>query len=228
MKYVSIKSWAVEDRPREKLLNHGPSVLSDSELIAILLGTGTRELSAVELARKVLQLSANNLDKLGKLAVNDIVKVKGIGKAKAISIAAALELGRRRMNSEPLSVPQITSSKAASELFLPLVTDLPHEEFWVAYLNRNNKLIEKSRISQGGISGTVTDIKLIFKKALDLLASSIIICHNHPSGNLDSSIQDRQITKKIKEAALFFDISLLDHIIVAGNNYISFADEGLL
>ncbi len=228
MNYISIKSWAVEDRPREKLLTHGPSVLSDAELLAILIGTGTRELSAVELARKVLQLSTNNLDKLGKLSVGDIVKVKGIGKAKAISIAAALEIGRRRMLSEPIVNPQITSSKQAAELFFALVADLPHEEFWVAYLNRNNKVIEKNRISQGGVAGTVMDIKLIYKKALELLASSIIVCHNHPSGNLQSSAQDRQITQKIKEAGLFFDITLLDHIIVAGNNYISFADEGLL
>lgn len=228
MAYISIKNWAAEDRPREKLGQHGARVLSDAELLAILIGTGTRELSAVELARKVLALSNNNLAELGKLSPKDFQKIKGIGEAKAISIAAALELGRRRNSAELSDKVQITSSNIAAGLFVPFLSDLPHEEFWIAYLNRSNKLIEKVLTSSGGITGTVIDVKLVMKKAVELLASGIILCHNHPSGNLKYSEQDMQITQKIKEAAKMFDINLLDHIIVAGNKYYSFADDGLL
>lgn len=228
MNYVSIKNWASDDQPREKLSRHGAGVLSDAELLAILIGTGTRELSAVELSRKVLALSQNNLAELGRLSYNDFKKVKGIGEAKAITIAAALELGRRRNATELPDKFLLSSSKAAAGLFLPILSDLPHEEFWVAYLTRSNKLIEKSKISSGGVSGTVIDIKMLMKKAAELLCSGIIICHNHPSGNMQYSQQDLQITNKIKEAGKIFDINLLDHIIVAGNNYYSFADEGLI
>jgi len=228
MDYISIKNWAAEDRPREKMSVHGARVLSDAELLAILIGSGTRELSAVELARKVLALSNNNLSELGKLSISELTKVKGIGEAKAITIVSAMELSRRRSGAEPSDKSSITSSKQAALLFQPLLSDLPHEEFWIAYLNRSNKLIEKQNISKGGVSGTVIDVKIILKRAVELLASSIILCHNHPSGNLNSSKQDVQITQKIKEASTVFDIVLLDHIIVAGNKYYSFADEGLL
>jgi DNA repair protein RadC len=156
------------------------------------------------------------------------MKIKGIGKAKAISILAALELGRRRKDSEPVTRPKITSSNEAAGIFLSLLSDIPHEEFWVAFLNRSNTLIERFQISQGGITGTVTDIRLIMKKALELRAVSVLVCHNHPSGNLEPSIQDKEITEKIKEAAKFFDIQVLDHIIIAGKNYFSFADQGLI
>ena len=228
MDYISIKQWAAEDQPREKLVLHGARVLSDAELLAILIGSGTRELSAVELARKILLLSSNNLTDLGKLSVKELTKVKGVGEAKAITIMAALELGRRRDGLEPESKRKITSSSDASSLFISFLADIPHEEFWIAYLNRSNKLIEKSILSRGGISGTVIDVKIIMKKAVELLASSIVICHNHPSGNLQHSNEDLKITRKIIEAAEILDIKLLDHIIVAGNKYFSFADEGLL
>ncbi len=228
MDYISIKNWSVEDRPREKLMQHGPRVLSDAELIAILIGSGTREISAVELSRKILSLSSNNLAELGRLSYSDLMKIKGIGEAKAITITAALELGRRRAGSEPVSRPKITSSNDAAGIFLSLLTDIQHEEFWVAYLNRSNTLIERTRISHGGISGTITDVRLIMRKALEIYSSSIILCHNHPSGNLMPSEQDKQITQKIKEAAKLFDLTLLDHIVVGIGKYFSFADEGLI
>jgi DNA repair protein RadC len=228
MNYLSIKNWSADDRPREKLMLQGPRALSDAELIAILIGSGTRDMSAVELSRKILSLSSNNLTELGKLATKDFMKIKGIGEAKAISIVAALELGRRRKESEPVTRPKITSSADAADIFVHLLSDIPHEEFWVALLNRSNTLIERYQVSQGGISGTVTDIRLIMKKSLDLLASSLIICHNHPSGNPEPSQQDKEITIKIKDAACFFDIQVLDHIIITGQKYFSFADEGLI
>jgi DNA repair protein RadC len=228
MNYLSIKNWSTDDRPREKLLQQGSRALSDAELIAILIGSGTRDISAVELSRKILSQNSNNLSELGKLSASDLMKIKGIGKAKAISILAALELGRRRKDSEPVTRPKITSSNEAAGIFLSLLSDIPHEEFWVAFLNRSNTLIERFQISQGGITGTVTDIRLIMKKALELRAVSVLVCHNHPSGNLEPSIQDKEITEKIKEAAKFFDIQVLDHIIIAGKNYFSFADQGLI
>ncbi len=228
MKYISIKHWSAEDQPREKLLLHGPRVLSDAELIAILIGSGTKELSAVELSRKILNLSENNLSELGKLDISEFMTLKGIGEAKAITISAALELGRRRASTEPLSKPKITSSREAYMVFTSLLSDLPYEEFWVAFLNRSNTLIERFRISQGGISGTVTDVKIIMRKGLEVMASSIILCHNHPSGNLQPSPQDKKITQKIKDAAKFFEVQVLDHIIVANNSYYSFADEFII
>jgi DNA repair protein RadC len=228
MDYLSIKKWAAEDRPREKLLLHGSSVLSDAELLAIIIGSGTRELSALELARTILAQNGNNLSNLGKVSIKELTRIKGIGEAKAISIAAAVELARRRNNLPPEIKSKITNSSAAAALFQNQLTDLKHEEFWIAYLNRANLLIKKKRLSQGGISGTVIDVRLILKIAIEHLASSIILCHNHPSGNLNHSEQDVQITKKIKEAAKLFDINLLDHIIVAGDKYFSFADEGLI
>ncbi|MBN1117837.1 MAG: DNA repair protein RadC [Bacteroidales bacterium] len=228
MTYTSIKNWSADERPRERLALHGARTLSDAELLAILLGSGTRELSAVELSRKVLSLSNNNLSELGKLTVADFKSIKGIGEAKAITIAAALELGRRRSAAEPEQKVKITDSKLAAGIFQNLLCDLNHEEFWVACLSRSNSIIEKFQVSQGGISGTLTDIRIIMKRCLEMLASSVIICHNHPSGNLTPSEQDKEITQKVKEASKFFDIKLLDHIIIAGNKYYSFADEGLV
>ena len=227
-KKLSIKNWAIEDRPRERFLAKGIQSLGDAELIALLIGSGTRELSAVELARQILKNADNNLNQLGKFTADDLQKLKGVGKAKAISIIAALELGRRRKLSEALDKPRITSSKDVYDVLFPLTSDLAHEEFWILLLNRSNKIIDKSRISQGGIAGTVIDIRIILKKAVEKLASSIILCHNHPSGNRDPSKADINITRKLKEAAELMDIKLLDHIIIADNSYFSFLDEGVL
>ncbi len=223
---LSIKNWASEDRPREKLLLKGIQSLSDSELIAIILGSGTRELTAVELAKKLLQKADNNLNKLGKFSVQELMKFKGIGEAKAISIVAAMELGKRRKLSEIMDKPSIKSSKDVYEIFHPLLADLPYEEFWILLLNRSNRIINKSKISQGGVAGTVIDTKLILKTAIEQLASSIILCHNHPSGNLNPSEADVDITKKLKAASEYMDIKLLDHVIVADHAYFSFIDEG--
>jgi len=225
-KFRNIKNWAEEDRPREKLLLKGREALSNAELIAILIGSGTVEASAVDVAKKILALSENNLNELGKFDIATLKKIKGIGEAKAITIVAALELGRRRKMAEALEKPQITSSRTAFDIFHPLVSDLPHEEFWALYLNRHNKKIDVAKISQGGVAGTVIDVKLIMKRAIELLANSIILCHNHPSGNTDPSREDKQITQKIIDAGKLLDIPVLDHIIVANNNYFSFADNG--
>jgi DNA repair protein RadC len=228
MDKFSIKDWSAEDRPREKLMAHGSRVLSEAELIAILIGSGTRELSAVELARKILALSNNNLSDLGRLSIKDFMKLKGVGEAKAISISAAMELGRRRAASEPQTKAKIASSSQVFAVFRALLCDLSHEEFWVAFLNRSNLLIDRAQISQGGLTGTVTDVRIIMKKALELNSSSLILCHNHPSGNMSPSEQDKIVTSKIKDAAALFDIQLLDHIIIANNKYLSFADEGII
>lgn len=225
---LSIKKWAVEDRPREKLLYKGISALSDAELIAILIGSGNSELSAVDLARKVLSMAGNNLNKLGKLDHRDLIKLKGVGMAKAVNIMAALELGRRRKAADIVQEKKIRSSSDVYEIFHSLLSDLSHEEFWVLYLNRSNKIVSRQRISQGGISGTITDVRLIMKTGIELLSSSIVVCHNHPSGNREPSESDIRITGKIKEAAAFFDITLLDHIIVTDAGYYSFADSGVL
>jgi DNA repair protein RadC len=226
--FLNIKSWAAEDRPREKLLLKGKSALSDAELIAILLGTGTTTASAVDLAKKVLQGAGNNLNELARLSIKDMMKVKGIGEAKAISIAAALELGRRRKEAEPDEKPKITSSKDVYDHLKADLLDLSHEEFWVLLLNRANRIIKKHQISQGGVTGTVADPKLIFKVAIEELASGIILAHNHPSGNLTASQADLDLTKKLKDAGKLLDIHVLDHIIIGGKNYYSFADEGLI
>lgn len=223
---LSIKEWAVEDRPREKILYKGIFALSDAELIAILIGSGNSKQSAVDLARDILKLADNKLNKLGKLEIEDLQKLNGIGRAKAINILAALELGRRRKSAEITDDSIIKSSNDVYTIFHPLLSDLKYEEFWLTYLNRSNRIISRHKISQGGISGTITDVRLIMKKALELLASSIIICHNHPSGNKEPSEADKRITAKIKEASAYFDISLLDHLIVTDNGYYSFADNG--
>lgn len=225
---LKITEWAVEDRPREKLVEKGIMSLSDAELLAILINSGTKQKSAVDLGRELLSMVNNNLNSLGKLSISDLTKLHGIGTARAVTIAAALELGRRRKMSQLPDVPQIKCSKDVASIFQPLLSDLPHEEFWILFLNRSNKVIGRMKLSQGGISGTVTDVRLIMKKALDYLASGIIVCHNHPSGNLNPSESDTNITRKIKDAGNLLEIQLLDHIIIADKDYYSFADNGLI
>jgi len=227
-KFSGIKDWAAEDRPREKLLEKGLGSLSNAELLAILLGSGIRNQSALELARITLNQVENNLNELGKMDVFMLQKTKGIGKARAIIIIAALELGRRRTKSEIINRKQISSSKDVYELFQPLLADLHHEEFWILLLNRSNRIIEKVKISQGGITGTIIDVRIILKHAIEKLSTSIVLCHNHPSGNLNPSESDCMITKKIKEAGCYLDIPVIDHIIVCNSSYYSFADEGRL
>jgi DNA repair protein RadC len=227
-KKPSIKEWAVEDRPREKMLAKGIRSLSEAELVAILIGSGNLEESAVEVSRRILASVNNNLNELGKKSINDLQKFKGIGPAKAITIASAMELGRRRKETEPNEKPKVVTSSDAASIFRPLLSDLPHEEFWILLLNRNNLAIDKMMISQGGLAGTVIDVRIILKVALDKLACSIILCHNHPSGNLIPSEADKEITKKIKEAGKHMDIPVLDHLIIGNDAYFSFADEGLI
>jgi DNA repair protein RadC len=223
-----IKNWAVDDRPREKLLLKGATVLSDSELLAILISTGNKEKSAVELAKEVLTLGKNNLNELGKLSVNDLMKIKGIGEAKAITLAAALELGRRRQATGSLSKTSITSSNDIAEYLKATLKDYAYEIFAVVFLNRSNKINHFEIISKGGITGTVADPRIILKKALEQDATAIVLCHNHPSGSLKPSKADEELTAKIKEAAKYFDIRVMDHIIVSEEGYYSFADEGIL
>ena len=223
-----IKSWAEDDRPREKLIGKGRQVLTDAELIAILIGSGNKEDTAVELSRKILASVGNNLNELGKLSINDLSKFKGIGEAKAISIIAALELGRRRRETETIKRDKITCSKDVFDIMKQIMLDLPHEEFWLLILNRSNTVIKKELISRGGVAGTVVDTKIIFKSAIENLASSIIISHNHPSGNLKPSDADIKITKSIKEAGKIMDIPLFDHLILTDSGYYSFNDEGML
>lgn len=225
---LNIKSWAEADRPREKLIHKGRLALSDAELIAILIGSGNKTETAVELAKRILSSFNHDLYKLGKLNVNELKKFNGIGEAKAISIMAALELGRRRKEAEPVQKQIIGSSKLAYLEIRDVLSDLTHEEFWVLCLNRKNELIKKMNISKGGVSGTLVDAKIIFKYAIEQLSSALILCHNHPSGNLQPSDQDIQLTKKMKEAGQLLDIPVLDHIIVGEKDYFSFADKGLI
>tara|TARA_R110002072_G_scaffold239338_3_gene397317 strand:- start:252 stop:947 length:696 start_codon:yes stop_codon:yes gene_type:complete len=227
-KRLNIKSWAEEDRPREKFAGKGKNSLSDAELIAILLGSGNRDETAVELAKRILSSVNNNLNALGKLDLHSLKKFKGVGEAKAISIGAALELGRRRKLEEEEKKPKISSSKDAFQLVEGVLADLPHEEFWVLLLNRANQLITKQNISKGGVSGTVADAKLIFRGAIEKLASAIILCHNHPSGNLKASQADIKLTEKLVQAGKTLDIAVIDHIIVGNQGYLSLADEGLM
>jgi len=226
--FLKIKSWAVEDRPREKLLLKGKAALSDAELIAILLGTGTASMSAVDVAKNLLQAVSNDLNDLARLTVKDLIKIKGIGEAKAITIVSALELGRRRKESLSEERPKITGSKDIYELLKAELLDIPHEAFWIVLLNRANRVIKKHQISQGGVAGTVADPKIIFKIALEELASGVILAHNHPSGNLTASKADIDLTKKLKESGKLLEIEVLDHLIIAGKNYMSFADEGFM
>jgi DNA repair protein RadC len=225
--YTPINQWAEDDRPREKFLLKGKSTLSDSELLAILIGSGSRNESAVQLCQRILASSENNLNILGKMSVAQLTQFKGIGEAKAISIAAALELGRRRRAEDAIELKKITSSKAVFEIMQPIIGELPHEEFWVLYLNNSNKVIYKSQLSKGGITGTVVDIRLIFKMAFEQNATALILSHNHPSGKLIASDADLKITKKIKEAGQTLEIQVLDHIIITENGYLSFQDEGI-
>lgn len=227
-KKLSIKDWAVEDRPREKLLLKGTRSLSDVELLAILIGSGNFSESAVELSRRILASVSNNLNELGKKQVADLLKFKGIGQAKAVNIIAALELGRRRKEQSAAEKVMITQSCDAERYFRPILEDLNHEEFWILLLNRSNAVIDKMMVSQGGLTGTVTDVRLILKMAIEKLASAMILCHNHPSGNIQASEADHKITRKIKDAAALMEITVLDHVIIAHDKYLSFADEGIL
>lgn len=224
----SIKNWSEDERPREKLLQKGPAALTDAELLAILINSGTREKSALDLAREILALAHNNLHELGRLSLPELKKTKGIGEARAITLAAALELGRRRQVNEGLQRSSIGSSQDAAEIIMPLLRDLNHEVFCVMYINQANKVLRHELVSSGGLTGTVADIRIILKNALLYNANKIIIAHNHPSGNLQPSTADKELTHKMKEAAEWMDIKLLDHLIIAGTNYLSMADEGLI
>ena len=223
----SIKQWAEDDKPREKLMLKGKQVLSDAELIAILIGSGTRNESAVDLSKRILA-KAENLKALGKMTLKQLTEFKGIGEAKAITIIAAMELGRRRGSEEEVELKKISSSKSAFDIIHPIIGELAHEEFWILYLNNSNKVIYKSQLSKGGITGTVVDIRIVFKTAFEQNAVNLILCHNHPSGILQASDADKQITRKLKEAGKMLDVNVIDHLIVTSNGYLSFADDGLL
>jgi DNA repair protein RadC len=223
-----IKDWSVEDRPREKLIKKGIASLSNAEIIALLIGSGSRRETAVELSRHILMDAGNNLNRLGKMTIRELQQYNGIGEAKAIAIVAALELGRRRKAAAIEDKTQIKSSQDVFTRMHPRLEDLPHEEFWVVLLNRANKIIDELKISHGGMTGTVTDVKIILKEAIDRRATGIIMCHNHPSGNTHPSKADFNITRKMKNAAAYLDIQVLDHIITGEKNYYSFADEGTL
>ena len=225
---LSIKDWADDDKPREKLLHKGRSALSDAELIAILIGSGSRNESAVDLSKRILASAGNNLNELGKLSIKQLMQFKGIGEAKAITIAAALEFGRRRRGEEAQKKNKINSSKDAFELLQPLIGELPHEEFWIVYLNNSNKVLHKEQLSKGGMTGTLVDVRLVMKHALEHGAVGCILAHNHPSGTLRPSRPDKEITKKLQNAGLALDIKVLDHLIISQNSYFSFADEEIL
>jgi len=224
----SIKHWANDDKPREKMVQKGKSILSDSELIAILIGSGSRNESAVELSKRILASVDNNLNELGKLSIKQLMQFKGIGEAKAVTIAAALEIGRRRRGEEAQKITKISSSKDAFELMQPSMGELPHEEFWIVYLNNSNKVMHTAQLSKGGITGTLVDVRLVMKQALELGAVALILAHNHPSGGLKPSEADKQITQKLINAAVALDIKVLDHLIITQKDYFSFADEKIL
>ncbi|WP_418508386.1 RadC family protein [Corallibacter sp.] len=224
----SIKHWSQDDQPREKLRDKGKATLSDAELVAILIGSGNKEESAVELSKRILASVGNNLNELGKLSLKQLMDFKGIGEAKAITIAAAMELGRRRRGEEALERKKITSSISVFELMQPVIGELPHEEFWIVYLNNSNKVIQKQQLSKGGITGTLVDVRLVMKNALELGATGLILAHNHPSGTLKPSEADKQLTQKMKRAGESLDMKVLDHLIVTEKAYFSFADENIL
>ena len=224
----SIKYWSEDDRPREKLLLKGKNALSNAELIAILIGSGSRDESAVALSKRILASVEINLNELGKLSVKDLMEFKGIGEAKALTIIAALELGRRRRGEEALEKKKITSSSSVFELMQPIIGELRHEEFWIVYLNNSNKVLQKSQLSKGGITGTLVDVRLVLKTALQIGAVGLILTHNHPSGTLVPSQADKNITQKLKIASESIDIKVLDHLIITEKAYFSFADENLL
>ncbi len=225
---MSIKFLAEDDRPREKFLLKGRNSLSDSELLAIIMGSGSRDETAVELARKILASVDNNWHQLSLLTIKDLTKFKGVGEVKAISIATALEIGKRRASQEIPEKPQISSSNDAYQILKFHLAELRTEEFWAIFLNQSNKVIHISQLTQGGINQSIVDIRILFKNALDHFATGIIVAHNHPSGNLKPSSEDIHITKKIKEAGNLMNIQLLDHLIITQNSYLSFADENLL
>lgn len=225
---LTIKTWAEDDRPREKLLHKGKSNLSNAELIAILIGSGSRNESAVDLAKRILAFVNNDLNTLARMSVKELCQFKGMGEAKAISILSALELGARKQQAIALNRSQVTDSKTLYDILKPMMADLPHEEFWVIYLNKAHKIISMEAISKGGVAGTVADVKIIFKKAIELLASSLILAHNHPSGNITPSAADRDLTRKMRETGKIMEIEVLDHIIVTSADYYSFADNGIL
>jgi DNA repair protein RadC len=223
-----IRSWAEDDRPREKLLLKGRAVLSDAELIAILIGSGNNEESAVDLSKRILRSLDNDLGRLAKLNVKDLTRFKGIGEAKAISIIAALELGRRRKDSEPIKRPKIVTSQAAFELVYEHLCDLHHEEFWIVMLDRANLVLGIENVSKGGVTGTVVDPKMVFRPALQNLATAVILCHNHPSGKLQPSKEDIDLTRQLRLAGQSLDIAVVDHLIIGEGEYYSFADSGTL
>lgn len=227
-KNLSIKNWALEDRPREKLMYKGTKSLSSAELLAIIIGSGNRKQSAVEVAKMLLAENQNDLNELAKKSIRDLMKTPGIGSAKAISIIAAMELGSRQKSFTSKQKLKINSSMDAYERLQPYVENLNHEEFWVVYLNRGNKILEVKNVSSGGITGTVFDMRLVFKDAILLESTNIILCHNHPSGNLTPSESDKDLTFKTREAGKLMSIEVLDHLIIADQGYYSFADEGLL
>ncbi len=226
--FFPIRSWSEDDKPREKLLLKGKTALSDAELIAILIGSGSRNESAVSLSQRILASVDFNLNALGKLSVNQLNNFKGIGDAKAITIQAAMELGRRRRLEAAVELQKITSSKTIFDIMQPIIGELAYEEFWIIYLNNSNKIIAKSQLSKGGITGTVVDVRLVFKTALELGAVGIILAHNHPSGTIQPSEADKQITRKLKSGGEQLDIRILDHIIVTETQYFSFSDAGIL
>lgn len=223
----AIHSWAEEDRPREKLLLKGRSILSNAELLAILIGSGTRELSAVDVGQLLLASSENNLNELARKTVKELIRIKGIGEAKAITIIAALELGRRRKESDVIKKRKITHSSDVYEEMQPYLADKTHEEFWILLLSRSNKVLRPIQVSIGGMSGTIADPKVIFKHALENSASSLILVHNHPSGNLNPSQADKDLTRQLQQGGKLLDIPILDHLIFTDRGYFSFADEGL-
>ncbi|PXY00955.1 hypothetical protein DF185_13755 [Marinifilum breve] len=225
---LSIKDWALEDRPREKLMYKGVKSLSTAELLAIIIGSGNRNQSAVELSKSILSYCNNDLNILAKKSIHDLMTIKGIGEAKAIGIISALEIGRRQKAFQSKQKEKVTCSRDAFEILFPFVENIGHEEFWVLFMNRANKVIEIKNVSSGGITGTVFDIRLVLKEALQLEAVNLILCHNHPSGNLAPSAADKDITTKSKEAAKLMNIEILDHIIIGENDYYSFADEALI
>ncbi|MDC1327363.1 MAG: RadC family protein [Flavobacteriales bacterium] len=226
--YFSIKSWNEDDRPREKLILKGRIALSDAELVAILIASGSRNESAVSLSKRILSSVDNNLNELGKLQIKELMVFKGIGEAKAVAITAALELGRRRRVEDALKKMKVHSSNSIFNLMQPVIGDLPHEEFWVVYLNNSNKVLQIKQLSKGGITGTLVDVRLVLKNALQLSAVAIILSHNHPSGSLIPSEADIGLTKKLKRASESLDIKVLDHVIITEKSYFSFADENLL
>ncbi len=226
MKKLTIKSWALDDRPREKLIAKGKSILSSAELIAILIGSGNKEESAVDLSKRILQSVDYNINDLAKLSIEKLMQFKGIGEAKAVTVITALELGKRRQEETVLLPSKIESSKNVFTMMQPIIGSLPHEEFWAIYVNNSNKVLSKDQISKGGITGALVDIRLLYKRAIELSAVAFVICHNHPSGKSSPSLSDKQLTQKIKLAGDSLDIKLLDHLIITEKSYFSFADNG--